>query len=70
MTYSYPGLDVEGWHFEVGWYWNTFGVIASVTWDQSVVLRLGWAYVMFWKFDRSPEMRDWLSSDRAGCMDG
>ncbi len=50
MTYCYPALEVEGWHVEAGWHWDTFGVIASVTWGQSVVLRLGWGYVMAWKF--------------------
>lgn len=54
MTYCYPPLGDDGWHFEAGWQWDTFGVGLCVSLGQAAVFRLGFGYVMLWKFDSVP----------------
>jgi len=50
MMRCYPDFGTDGWHLEWGWTWGAFGLILCGTWGHSVVLRIGWAYVMLWKW--------------------
>jgi len=64
MMRCWPDLSKPGWHVEVGWMWDCFGLVLCGNGGPfaALVMRVGWAYVQVWRHRRE-ETEPWLYTE-------